>query len=68
MTGKDLINWIIEHHAEEKEIIIEHRDSGGSYYTAERLEKPSLCKFKDEEWGIINTIFYNSEDSTAIIL
>ena len=68
MTGRELINWIIKNHAEEKEILIEHRDEGGSYHTAERLEKPSFCTFSDEEWGVINTIIYNCKEPTAIIL
>ena len=64
MTGAELIKWLQDNHAEDKEIIIEHRDSGGSYWTAEHLKKPQFVKFADESlWGVIeNIVCFGSED------
>ena len=63
MTGTELIKWLQDNHAEDKEIIIEHRDSGGTYWTAERLEKPQFVKFADESWSVIeNIVCFGSED------
>jgi len=61
MTGLELIKWIIKHDAEDKEIIIEHRDSGGSYRTAERLGEfsdPAFVMFSDEGYGVISKLEY----------
>lgn len=61
MTGLELIKWIIKHDAEDKEIIIEHRDEGGSYGTAERLgefSEPTLVMFSDELYGCIRKLEY----------
>lgn len=61
MTGLELIKWIIKNDAEDKEIIIEHRDSGGSYRTAERLGEfsdPMLVMFSEEERGVIRKLEY----------
>ena len=61
MTGLELIKWIIKHDAENKEIIIEHRDEGGSYHTAERLgefSEPMLVMFSEEERGVIRKLEY----------
>lgn len=61
MTGLKLIKWIIKNDAEDKEIIIEHRDSGGSYRTAERLGEfsdPMLVMFSEEEYGVIRKLEY----------
>lgn len=71
MTGKDLIKWITDHHAEDMEIIIEHRDSGGSYHTAEHLgelTEPRLVRYRDESFGVIYTVLFNNENPTAILL
>lgn len=71
MTGKELIEWIIEHKAEEYYIVIAHRDEGGFFQTGERLgelEKPQLGKTSNEEWGIIRKIEYTEENPCAIIL
>lgn len=66
MTGADLKKWIQDNHAENLEFIIEHRDSGGSYWTAERLEKPVLCSFSNESYGVINKIDFDGK--TAVML
>lgn len=61
MTGLELIKWIIKNDAEDKEIIIEHRDEGGSYRTAERLgefSEPMLVMFSEEERGVIRKLEY----------
>lgn len=71
MTGKELIKWIIDNHAEELQVLIEHRDSGGSYHTAERLgelQKPVKCVFADELYGTIDTIISDCDNPTAILL
>ncbi len=75
MTGRELIEWIVENNAEDKEVIIEHRDSGGSYHTAERLgefSKPALVKFSDELYGVISKLEYEHDgtdfESNGIIL
>lgn len=71
MTGKELIEWIIEHKAEEYYIVIAHRDEGGFYHTGERLgelEKPQLGKTSNEAYGVIRTIEYTEENPCAIIL
>ena len=56
MTGLELIKWIIKNDAEDKEIIVEHRDEGGSYRTAERIGEfsdPMLVMFSEEDHGIV---------------
>lgn len=71
MTGKDLIKWIHDNNAEDLEIIVEHRDSGGSYHTAEHLGELGdiyLVSFSDESYGVINTIKYNPDKPTAVLL
>ena len=71
MTGKDLIEWIENNKAEDLEVLIEHRDSGGTYRTAERLGEyiePCLVEFDQEVNGTIYKIIYGSENSTAVLL
>lgn len=71
MTGKELIQWIIENHAEDKIVVIEHRDEGGTYHSAERLGEftnPMLAETKDETFGIVRTILYDSKTPNAIVL
>ena len=31
MTGNELIDWIKEHHAEDMQVVVQYRDSGGIY-------------------------------------
>ena len=60
MTGKDLTQWIKDNNAEDLQIIIEQRDSGGTYHTAERIgehSEPRLVDFKDNKDEIICTIY-----------
>ena len=64
MTGLDLIKWIIKNDAEDKTVIIEHRDSGGSYRTAERLGEFSeiaFVQFSDESYGVIHKLEYEHD-------
>lgn len=76
MTGLDLIKWIIKHDAEDKVVLVEHRDEGGSYHSAERLGEycdPELCEFRNESWGVVRDITYDVHDGrnfkpNAIIL
>ena len=59
MTGRELIEWIEKNKAEDKEVIIQHRDSGGFYGTAEHAGeflKPKLIKFSNELYGVIAEI------------
>lgn len=59
MTGQELIDWIIANHAEDLPVLIEHRDSGGTYWTAEQLgefQEPKLVQFSDENQGTIYTL------------
>ena len=67
MRGYELIEWIKKNKAEDLFVIIEHRDSGGSYHTAEHLEEPVLCSFSDENYGIINNIIFDKENSNGSI-
>ena len=71
MKAKDLIKWIQDHHAEELEVLIEHRDEGGTYRTAEHLgeyQAPMLCSYSDESFGTVHSIDCSSEKKTAILL
>ena len=68
MTGRELIKWLQDNNAEDKEIIVEHRDSGGTYWTAERLETPRLVQFGNEAWGIIDIIRYGVDDPNGVML
>ena len=71
MTGKELIKWITDNHAEDMQVLIEHRDSGGTYHTAECLgefQKPVKCAFANESYGVVNTIIYDCDKPTAILL
>lgn len=65
MTGRELIEWIVKNNAEDKEVIIEHRDSGGSYRTAERLgefSEPTLVKFSEGSDGVISKLKYEYDE------
>ena len=71
MTGKELIQWIIKNHAEDMKVLIEHRDSGGTYNTAEHLgefQEPMLCSYKNEMYGIIDTLIFDYDKPKAILL
>lgn len=71
LTGKELIEWIHANHAEDLQVLVEHRDGGGSYHTAERVgefQEVALCEFADESYGEIRTIKRQTETPTAIIL
>ena len=71
MKGKELIQWIQDNNADELEVLIEHRDEGGSYHTAEHLGEinlPVKCSFGDELRGTIHTIKYGETEPTAILL
>lgn len=68
MTGQELIDWIREHNAGDLEMIVEHRDSGGTYYTAERLEGPQLVRMQDELYGVIYSIEADKEKPNAVLL
>lgn len=68
MKGQDLINWIKENNAENFMVIVEHRDSGGTYNTAENLESPCLCLATNEFNGVINNLDFNSEHPNRICL
>ena len=66
MTGNDLIKWIQDNNAGDLDVIIEHRDEGGSYRTAERLgefQMPALCHYSNEyEFDVM------AKDPNAILL
>ena len=68
MTGQDLINWIKENKAENLEVIIEHRDSGGTYHTAERLIKPVFCTASNENFDVINNLDFQTKMPNSICL
>jgi len=71
MTGKELIKWIKENHAENKEVIVEHRDSGGTYGTAEYLDeryRPVLVECGDSLNDVIYTIKFKTNKANAILL
>lgn len=68
MTGLDLIRWITEHQAENLPVIIEHRDEGGSYHTAEHLKEPEFCSYSEESFGVIRKLDFRKECRSAIIL
>lgn len=71
MTGADLIKWIHDNQAEQLQVLIEHRDEGGSYRSAEHLgeqQEPALCNYGDELYGTIRKFEFNVDDPTAIIL
>lgn len=72
MTGAELIKWLQDNHAEDKEIIIGHRDSGGSYWTAEHLENLQFVEFADKSWGVIENIvrfgFEDFDGSNGVML
>lgn len=42
MTVQQLYDWAVENNAEEYEIEIQHRDTGGYYNTSERLEEDNI--------------------------
>lgn len=43
MTGKELIDWIVEHHAEDMLIAVQYRDAGGDYFGGELVTRPILA-------------------------
>lgn len=71
MTGNELIQWIVDNKAQDMEILIEHRDSGGTYRTAEHLGEyggPKLVLYRDESYGTIYTIIWETQSPNAVIL
>lgn len=51
MTGKELIEWIQEHKAEDMDCVVQYRDSGGSYYGGELVEPPQFATYKRDPDG-----------------
>lgn len=37
MTGRDLIKWITDNHAEDMPVAVQYRDGGGNYYGGELI-------------------------------
>ena len=48
MTGRELIKWIQDTHAEDKQVIVQYRDAGGTYYGGEVMEMPMLAYYHDD--------------------
>lgn len=48
MTGRELIKWIQDNHAEDKKVIVQYRDSGGTYYGGEVMQMPMLAYYHDD--------------------
>ncbi len=48
MTGRELIKWIQDNHAEDKKVIVQYRDAGGAYYGGEVMEMPMLAYYHDD--------------------
>lgn len=46
MTGQELINWIVEHNAQDMQCVVQYRDSGGSYFGGEMIDSPIMASFK----------------------
>ena len=42
MTGQKLIDWIRENHAEEMEVVVQYRDSGGIYPEIDEELEPEV--------------------------
>ena len=42
MTGQELIDWIINNHAEQMDIEIQYRDGGGYYYGTDTLREEEI--------------------------
>lgn len=46
MTGQELIDWIIEHKAQDMEFVIQYCDNGGPYIGGKMIEYPVMASFK----------------------
>jgi len=46
MTGQELINWIVEHKAQDMQCVVQYRDGGGPYSGGEIIENPTMASFK----------------------
>ena len=73
MKGKDLISWIIEHHAEDMPVVVQYRDGGGSYPGGELLGSmasdcfPCLACVKFDSAGYID-ITYRGLTPNAVVI
>ena len=48
MTGQELIDWIVEHNAQDMQCVVQYRDGGGSYLGGEMIDSPIMASF---EWA-----------------
>jgi len=73
MTGKELMDWIIEQHAEDLPIAIQYRDGGGDYPGGEILGSmasdgyPCLAHVKMDSAGNVD-ITYGGLTPNAVIV
>ena len=73
MTGRELINWIIEHQAEELQVAIQYRDGGGNYFGGEIVGMacdgayPCLAHIRTDSAGYVD-ITYSGLTPNATVL
>ena len=46
MTGKELIDWIVDFHAEDIDIVVQYRDGGGNYIGGEIVNQLILANVR----------------------
>ena len=69
MTGQQLIDWIKDHNACDKPVVIQYRDDGGNYYGGEELVEPVLagCKGDSLPYSHLIIIDYRNGNDTIIL-
>lgn len=70
MTGRELINWIVDFHAEDMDIVVQYRDGGGNYIGGEIVNQPILANVRSSNIpypdGVIIT--YGGLPTNGVIL
>ena len=70
MIGRQLIEWIQQHDAYDKIVVVQYRDGGGYYSGGEEVNKPVLaeCRGYNIPYSEEYEINYASQENNAIVL
>lgn len=73
MTGCELIELIRRYNAEDKQVIVQYRDSGGNYSVGQSIDRIYFARasYPDPRYGFDYDIRYcpeNDESCNAIVL
>jgi hypothetical protein len=70
MTGQKLINWIVEHNAQDMQCVVQYRDGGGLYSGGDIPEFPILASYKgcDIPYDDDVKINYDTDEPNCFVL